>query len=46
MLSNAWALGIPFANAVRNHLACRVSRGDKGNLFVLKMVDPTYRVPL
>uniref|UniRef100_A0A0A9CHX4 Plastid lipid-associated protein/fibrillin conserved domain-containing protein n=1 Tax=Arundo donax TaxID=35708 RepID=A0A0A9CHX4_ARUDO len=24
----------------------RVSRGDKGNLFVLKMVDPTYRVPL
>ncbi|CAL4935493.1 unnamed protein product [Urochloa decumbens] len=24
----------------------RVSRGDKGNLFVLKMIDPTYRVPL
>ncbi|KAK8444360.1 hypothetical protein SEVIR_9G123100v4 [Setaria viridis] len=24
----------------------RVSRGDKGNLFVLKMVDPAYRVPL
>ncbi|KAJ3672937.1 hypothetical protein LUZ60_006311 [Juncus effusus] len=24
----------------------RVSRGDKGNLFILKMVDPTYRVPL
>ncbi|TVU45477.1 hypothetical protein EJB05_04966 [Eragrostis curvula] len=24
----------------------RISRGDKGNLFVLKMVDPTYRVPL
>ncbi|KQK13564.1 probable plastid-lipid-associated protein 4, chloroplastic [Brachypodium distachyon] len=24
----------------------RVSRGDKGNLFVLKMVDPMYRVPL
>ncbi|XP_037422300.1 probable plastid-lipid-associated protein 4, chloroplastic [Triticum urartu] len=24
----------------------RVSRGDKGNLFVLKMVDPLYRVPL
>ncbi|KAI5066197.1 hypothetical protein GOP47_0018821 [Adiantum capillus-veneris] len=24
----------------------RVSRGDKGNLFVLKMVDPTYRVPI
>ncbi|MCO5552298.1 hypothetical protein L7F22_005810 [Adiantum nelumboides] len=23
----------------------RVSRGDKGDLFVLKMVDPTYRVP-
>ncbi|KAG9147515.1 hypothetical protein Leryth_007323 [Lithospermum erythrorhizon] len=23
----------------------RVSRGDKGNLFVLKMVDPNYRVP-
>ncbi|CAK7357018.1 unnamed protein product [Dovyalis caffra] len=24
----------------------RVSRGDKGNLFVLKMVDPSYRVPV
>ncbi|KAF3962042.1 hypothetical protein CMV_013406 [Castanea mollissima] len=24
----------------------RVSRGDKGNLFILKMVDPSYRVPL
>ncbi|CAN6292192.1 unnamed protein product [Urochloa humidicola] len=24
----------------------RVSRGDKGNLFVLKMIDPTFRVPL
>nr|AFK48988.1 unknown [Lotus japonicus] len=24
----------------------RVSRGDKGNLFILKMVDPTYRVPV
>lgn len=23
----------------------RISRGDKGNLFVLKMVDPSYRVP-
>ncbi|KAF8365016.1 hypothetical protein HHK36_032981 [Tetracentron sinense] len=23
----------------------RVSRGDKGNLFVLKMVDPSYRIP-
>ncbi|KAF7803649.1 putative plastid-lipid-associated protein 4, chloroplastic [Senna tora] len=24
----------------------RVSRGDKGNLFILTMVDPSYRVPL
>ncbi|XP_072991502.1 probable plastid-lipid-associated protein 4, chloroplastic [Typha latifolia] len=24
----------------------RVSRGDKGNLFILKMIDPSYRVPL
>ncbi|XP_052148465.1 probable plastid-lipid-associated protein 4, chloroplastic [Oryza glaberrima] len=24
----------------------RASRGDKGNLFILKMVDPAYRVPL
>uniref|UniRef100_A0A5B7B516 Plastid lipid-associated protein/fibrillin conserved domain-containing protein n=1 Tax=Davidia involucrata TaxID=16924 RepID=A0A5B7B516_DAVIN len=24
----------------------RVSRGDKGNLFILKMVDPSYRVPI
>ncbi|KAI3990986.1 hypothetical protein MKX01_026170 [Papaver californicum] len=24
----------------------RVSRGDKGNLFVLKMIDPSYRVPV
>ncbi|CAN1813036.1 Probable plastid-lipid-associated protein 4, chloroplastic [Linum perenne] len=24
----------------------RVSRGDKGNLFVLKMLDPSYRVPV
>jgi hypothetical protein len=23
----------------------RVSRGDKGNLFILKMIDPSYRVP-
>ncbi|XP_054802883.1 probable plastid-lipid-associated protein 4, chloroplastic isoform X1 [Prosopis cineraria] len=23
----------------------RISRGDKGNLFILKMVDPSYRVP-
>ncbi|KAK9287258.1 hypothetical protein L1049_015671 [Liquidambar formosana] len=24
----------------------RISRGDKGNLFILKMVEPSYRVPL
>ncbi|KAI3731983.1 hypothetical protein L1987_63178 [Smallanthus sonchifolius] len=24
----------------------RVSRGDKGNLFVLMMIDPSYRVPV
>ncbi|KAJ6805641.1 putative plastid-lipid-associated protein 4, chloroplastic [Iris pallida] len=24
----------------------RVSRGDKGNLFILRMADPSYRVPL
>jgi hypothetical protein len=24
----------------------RISRGDKGNLFILRMVDPTYIVPL
>ncbi|ONK65430.1 uncharacterized protein A4U43_C07F37040 [Asparagus officinalis] len=24
----------------------RISRGDKGNLFILKMADPSYRVPL
>ncbi|XP_041014001.1 probable plastid-lipid-associated protein 4, chloroplastic [Juglans microcarpa x Juglans regia] len=24
----------------------RISRGDKGNLFILKMVDASYRVPL
>ncbi|CAI9769248.1 unnamed protein product [Fraxinus pennsylvanica] len=24
----------------------RISRGNQGNLFILKMVDPTYRVPL
>ncbi|KAJ4964815.1 hypothetical protein NE237_016664 [Protea cynaroides] len=24
----------------------RVSRGDKGNLFILTMVDPSYRVPV
>ncbi|RDX71547.1 putative plastid-lipid-associated protein 4, chloroplastic [Mucuna pruriens] len=24
----------------------RVSRGDKGNLFILKMVDPSYRIPV
>nr|XP_043627415.1 probable plastid-lipid-associated protein 4, chloroplastic [Erigeron canadensis] len=24
----------------------RVSRGDKGNLFVLRMVDPSYQVPV
>lgn len=23
----------------------RISRGDKGNLFILKMVDPSYTVP-
>ncbi|GFP87117.1 probable plastid-lipid-associated protein 4 chloroplastic [Phtheirospermum japonicum] len=23
----------------------RVSRGDKGNLFILKLVDPSYRIP-
>lgn len=23
----------------------RVSRGDKGNLFILKMIDPSYQVP-
>ncbi|XP_075520710.1 putative plastid-lipid-associated protein 4, chloroplastic [Primulina tabacum] len=23
----------------------RISRGDKGNLFILKMVDPSYRIP-
>ncbi|KAK2966635.1 hypothetical protein RJ640_002333 [Escallonia rubra] len=23
----------------------RVSRGDKGNLFILKMIDPSYRIP-
>lgn len=23
----------------------RISRGDRGNLFVLRMVDPSYRVP-
>ncbi|WMV55312.1 hypothetical protein MTR67_048697, partial [Solanum verrucosum] len=23
----------------------RVSRGDLGNLFILKMVDPSYKVP-
>ncbi|CAL1352661.1 unnamed protein product [Linum trigynum] len=23
----------------------RISRGDKGNLFILKMLDPSYRVP-
>ncbi|XP_044490705.1 probable plastid-lipid-associated protein 4, chloroplastic isoform X2 [Mangifera indica] len=23
----------------------RISRGDKGNLFILKMIDPSYRVP-
>ncbi|GAV61125.1 PAP_fibrillin domain-containing protein [Cephalotus follicularis] len=23
----------------------RISRGDKGNLFILKMVDPSFRVP-
>ena len=25
---------------------CRISRGDRGNLFILKMADPSYRVPL
>lgn len=25
---------------------CRISRGDKGNLFILKMVDRSYRVPV
>ncbi|XP_050209851.1 probable plastid-lipid-associated protein 4, chloroplastic [Mercurialis annua] len=24
----------------------RISRGDRGNLFILQMVDPSYRVPL
>ncbi|PKI52987.1 hypothetical protein CRG98_026567 [Punica granatum] len=24
----------------------RISRGDRGNLFILKMADPSYRVPL
>ncbi|XP_071736884.1 probable plastid-lipid-associated protein 4, chloroplastic [Rutidosis leptorrhynchoides] len=24
----------------------RISRGNEGNLFILKMVDPTYRVPI
>ncbi|KDP38889.1 hypothetical protein JCGZ_05046 [Jatropha curcas] len=24
----------------------RISRGDKGNLFILTMVDPSYRVPI
>ncbi|KAL5714505.1 putative plastid-lipid-associated protein 4 [Ranunculus cassubicifolius] len=24
----------------------RISRGDKGNLFILKMIDPSYRVPV
>ncbi|XP_044489724.1 probable plastid-lipid-associated protein 4, chloroplastic isoform X2 [Mangifera indica] len=24
----------------------RISRGDRGNLFILKIVDPSYRVPL
>ncbi|XP_020257030.1 probable plastid-lipid-associated protein 4, chloroplastic isoform X3 [Asparagus officinalis] len=24
----------------------RVSRGNRGNLFILKMVDPSYRVPV
>lgn len=24
----------------------RISRGDKGNLFILRMADPTYKVPL
>ncbi|CAM8987060.1 hypothetical protein QQ045_006251 [Rhodiola kirilowii] len=23
----------------------RISRGDKGNLFILKMVDPSYKIP-
>ncbi|KAL8264822.1 hypothetical protein R6Q59_022952 [Mikania micrantha] len=24
----------------------RISRGNEGNLFILSMVDPTYRVPV
>ncbi|XP_065869680.1 probable plastid-lipid-associated protein 4, chloroplastic [Euphorbia lathyris] len=24
----------------------RISRGDKGNLFILKMIDPSYRIPV
>lgn len=24
----------------------RISRGDKGNLFILKMIDTSYRVPV
>ncbi|ESW20485.1 hypothetical protein PHAVU_006G213100 [Phaseolus vulgaris] len=24
----------------------RISRGNRGNLFILKMVDPSYRIPL
>lgn len=39
-------IGILFANVVSNHLGCRVLRGDKRKLFVMKMVDPTYRVSL
>lgn len=36
---------IRFALAPR-FLVCRISRGNEGNLFILGMVDPTYRVPV
>lgn len=35
--------------AAWNHVCsyfCRISRGNRENLFILKMVDPSYRVPL
>ncbi|XP_060216529.1 probable plastid-lipid-associated protein 4, chloroplastic isoform X4 [Lycium barbarum] len=34
----------PFPELALHHFD-RVSRGDLGNLFVLKMVDPSYKVP-
>ncbi|KAF5939353.1 hypothetical protein HYC85_023612 [Camellia sinensis] len=30
---------------MKNYGELIVSRGDKGNLFILKMIDPSYRVP-